>query len=94
MCVLLSFLLCPPLCVLQVLGLFGMGPSCSIDFLQAATDLETAIDIVHHHTAQPWLAASHALVPWATPAGRKLRAARLRLAKDVYEPVMRHVETW
>jgi len=79
---------------LQVEGMFGMGPSCGIDYLQAATDLETAIDIVHHHTPQPWLAALHALAPWASPAGRKLREARLRLASEVHEPIMRHVESW
>lgn len=94
-CVCCRFCSCcvnPP--VPQVEGLFGMSPPCGIDYLQAAGDLETAIDIVHHHTPQPWLAALHSLAPWATPAGRRLRDARLRLARDVYEPIMRHVEGW
>ncbi|KAF6257533.1 cytochrome P450 [Scenedesmus sp. NREL 46B-D3] len=76
----------------QVEGLFGMDPSCNIDYLQAASDIETAIGIVHHYAAQPWLAAAHSLAPWATPGGRLLREARLRLARDVYEPIMQHVE--
>jgi hypothetical protein len=75
-------------------GLFGMDPSCNIDYLQAATDIETAIGIVHHHPAQPWLAVVHGLTPWATATGRQLREARLRLAIEVYEPIMRHVESW
>lgn len=71
-----------------------MGPSCGIDYLQAAFDLETAISIVHTHTPQPWLGVLHSLVPWASAAGRQLRDARVRLAEGVYEPIMQHVESW
>jgi hypothetical protein len=90
----LLLLLPPLLLLLQVEGLFGMDPSCGINYLQAATDIETAISIVHHHPAQPWLAVVHSLAPWATPGGRQLREARLRLANEVYEPIMQHVESW
>jgi hypothetical protein len=71
-----------------------MEPSCGIDYLQAATDIEAAIGIVHCYGAQPWLAALHSLAPWATATGRQLLEARLRLANTVYEPIMRHVESW
>jgi hypothetical protein len=70
-----------------------MEPSCGIDYLKAASDLEAAISIMHEHTAQPWLAVLHGLVPWATAGGRQLRDARLRLSAEVYEPIMRHVES-
>ncbi|KAF8064556.1 CYP3A10 [Scenedesmus sp. PABB004] len=76
----------------QVEGLFGMQPGV-VDYLQAAEDIETAISIVHHYSAQPWQAVTHELVPWATATGRRLRVARLRLAGSCYEPIMRHVES-
>jgi hypothetical protein len=37
---------------------------------------------------------SDSLTPWATASGRQLREARLRRANEVYEPIMRHVESW
>lgn len=71
-----------------------MAPSCGIDYLQAAADLEAAISIVHCYPVQPWLSPLHSLAPWATPTGQRLRTTRLRLAHDVSEPIMTHVESW
>jgi hypothetical protein len=34
------------------------------------------------------------LAPWATATGRQLQEARLRRANEVYEPIMRQVESW
>jgi len=76
----------------QVEGLFGMEKH-NIDVLQAADDIETAISVVHHHTAQPWLKVLHFYLPWASDVGQRFREARLRLSKTVYEPIYEHMKT-